>query len=649
GMLELAHMKQGEFNTRLNNVLDPLRAHNPSIKDMRIIRLPDKANEALITGLRTGVVPKYLEPQARAIRAILDEVRAYSEEAGLNIGYEKNYFPRVWDTRKVVTERGAVETMLMEEGGYTPEVAQSIVAKILREDGSPEMATDRSARLTSKQDFSEWRRTAGVQGGPAKGSFEHGRKIDIPDEKLAPWLVNDIEAVLNSYINMAVERAEYARVAGQGEGKLNQIVAQIVDESGEAPHKVAQKIYDQFDAIQHQFHYLENDAVRHFVRGSNAAEVVLHLGLVSLAQMPEFLAPFAIHRVSGRTASGLKVPLKSLAVGLLHGAKDAASAASVLLTGKRRIDKTGLTKHLEQIGLIAPMALESSAAARFSGTAGKFTHRFVRMTLLEGITNVQRLVAADVIKSMIVENSIALDKGNIRPAKRRMYEQELVELGIAPDEAIAWNRAGRPKDGPFQDKMDLALVRGGFQTVIEANPANRPMRYNDPRWAQVLLFKSFMSVFGNTVIKRFGQKMVSKDWTTPRKLSALSAVLASIGVAYYVQYLREAITGYAPRDIDDPKRFSDAVDRSGWSGSATFLWGLFSPFRYGYSDSTSQRIFNLAGPLVGDTAKVADAVMSGDPEKLAETAAKLTPVLNTNQWSRAEVKEMYEEIFEELD
>jgi hypothetical protein len=670
GFHELISLREGTYNTRLDMAIAPLRKHvanKNSLSSLRVVALPKSVNEGIIRGLETGRAPENLVPAIRAIRSILSEVLEYQREAGVNVAERPNYFPHLWNSRKIVDAEwgkfdkggGKFTKHLTEDLGIPKEAAADIVRTLVREEGFLDFIDDTGGRLRKGDDYGAWSRAHRVGGGPSTPPHVKRRVIDTTVEKSGDWMITDLESVLNNYINRAVQKAEYTRIAGIGEHRLNRIVHQIIDEMDvtgklvEQPHTVAQKIYDVFDAMQYRFKSIENPSVLRLNRAASGYEVMAHLGLVTLAQFPETLIPAVKYRVATPTkaAPSIPLPLKSYAVGMASAVQDAISSASTVLTGKRVIPKSEIRKHLERVGVVKVSTLESSAA-RMMRTTGKLTNRFLRLVFMEGVTDMQRAISFDTIQSMIRQNARYLSKGLAQGKRKVMYEQELVELGLDPKEVVDWYRKGMPNDHPISENLDIAAVRAVNNTTIMPKSANTPRLYNDPRFQLPLLFTRFFTVFGNTVIKKVFNDLVSNTRTTPRKIASIAAVATSIGVAYYTQFLRESISGYQYRDEDDPMRIIDAVDRAGWVAMFTRLYPLLvGEYRYQLGPSYVANI--LGGPVGTDVAKAIEAaklsLSKGDVEPAAKWMASMTPIANITPEIEEQLVEFYTELLEGLE
>jgi hypothetical protein len=240
GFHELISVREGEYNTRINNILEPLRkqvVNKNAARTLRLIALPKRINDDLFNALDTGKVPEYLAPVARAIRAVLNDMWKYEREAGVDVGRLPNYLPHMWNANKIRKaefgkKRGGEFTKyLMEKEGLPYDVAQDVIATITHEEGFLDFVEDAGGRLGPNEDYSLWAgRVRQVGGGPSKPAHTKHRvlKGNFPESR--KWLNNDVESVLASHVNRAVRHAEYTRIAGPGESKLNKTVRQIIEE-----------------------------------------------------------------------------------------------------------------------------------------------------------------------------------------------------------------------------------------------------------------------------------------------------------------------------------------------------------------------------------------------------------------------------------
>ena len=621
---------QGKFMSAFDSMVEPIKGR---------IGLKSGPSKAIVRGLRTGKIPQKHQAKAAEVRDFLDKfIVDYVRPVLPDVGHIVDYFPQVWDAAQIESKPKAFRQFLKDHLGFDEVSAENFIRRIRENEGVVDMDLT-SDRLVDPAQAGEWvnKRIMNEGGASKAASLEKHRKIDITEDLLPhaeKWLVNDLEGVMSSYIRSATQRVEYARLMGANEGALNNLVANAIKELGieknpKAVKTLANDVYALADSLQGKYNPIESTMWSKYNRRLANYEVVVHLGLVSLASVPEFAAP-AIQ-------FGL-VP-KAYAKGVASAFNIAARTAERAITGKNRIPKTESIKALESLGQISLNTLQSSHASRFTSVSSKFTSKFMHATGLEALTDVQRVIAYETLGAVIKRNAKAISEGKAT----RFQKEQMIELGVDPKLAKAWFEEGMLKEGNLADLMENAKSRGTRWAITAPNAATKPRLFSDPHFTNVLLFKSFTGVFSNLFMKRalaeLGQAPVG------RKASMAGAMVASVTLAYYTQFLREAISGHK-FDKEGAQRWLDAIDRSALNGSFTHAYVLASPYRYGFTDSSSKRIFNLLGPAVGDLAKVSDIILNRDmsKEKRAKELAKLVPVANVTAEGREAIADAIEDL-----
>jgi len=617
---------RGEFQLQLNNLLEPLKG--------RFGGVPKSVNDAVITGLRTGRVPQHLAGSTRQLRGMLDSLNAYMLEAGLDVGHLKNYFPQVWDVRRIQLHPEKFRTWLEETFEMDRATAENTFRNIVEGDGIPSFTAD-TPRYRKGMNFEQWaqQRFHAVKNPHA----ERSRKMHLPEGASTEWLVSDLEGILTQYIRRAAQRSEFVRTFGKNEETLNRMTADVIREVG--VHKadaVANSIYNLADALQGTYKPIENSAGATLNSAAAAYETVTHLGLVALASLPETMAP----------AIQFGFNPKAYLKGAAYSMREGMAAADRLITGKRHIPHSITETHLKRMGNIIQAHTESMQAARLTNYQRGITNRFMKATLLEHLTNMQRVVAHDTMQSMIMSDAKHLSTGRnalgmkLSAKAERVAKRKLTELGIDPVRLVDWYRNGMP-DGAMKNQIEWGIQRGITWTITHPNAATKPLWMSDPHWQQVSLFKSFTAVFSNTFLKRAIKNTLRENTSTAR-IQTIAGMVAAVALAYYVQYMREYMSGQE-QDTEPAMRLADAVDRAAMTGSATHMYSMFSPYRYNYGEHVIHRFTGLLGPTLNDFLKLMHPIMTDNPEGVAKRLAKQTPILNITEPGR---EYMIEEVYE---
>ena len=342
---------------------------------------------------------------------------------------------------------------------------------------------------------------------------------------------------------------------------------------------------------------------RKVLQSAMNATTMASLTLVSLASMPEFLTA---------TALGTKNPAK-FATNILGASTFAVlrglNGMHKLLTGKAMKGyfnpKTRMGKRaamLRQLGLYDLANLGEAAAQRYVGPSfikagvgstgnsfpikalyrlyglgnlekGRFRARQVRamlnmdvyfeVTALTTMTQMQQLMALTNLNQNIVADAKALSKakrgkGFKLDSTVAQIKSNLKYLGLSNseiNELVRWYDAGHRQihDVPPEFRLDLAGPAHRFVQSVVTLPSegSLPKVFRDPRFAPFLLFKSFITTFGNTFINTIAQRVrfaegkgVSKKYQQSKQIAGMFGTAAAMygavqfaqAIAYLIKY-----------------------------------------------------------------------------------------------------------------
>ncbi|MCZ6803694.1 MAG: hypothetical protein O7D86_07150 [Proteobacteria bacterium] len=201
----------------------------------------------------------------------------------------------------------------------------------------------------------------------------------------------------------------------------------------------------------------------------------------------------------------------------------------------------------------------------------------MRATLLEQLTNIQRLVAFDMARHVIKDYSVEVSNG--KNVKQRLME--LKDFGL--DEADIKSVASGKVDQSLNDKIDFAAQRWSQKIITDPHEGTVPPIMKHPGWNLIFQFRRFVTVFSNTFLKSMLQNIQRyPNWED--KARFLAPMIGSIAVAYYAQFLRDFLK-YSEaepsfRKLKDWRgRIYDAVDRSGYTGDLSVIYQFINPYR----------------------------------------------------------------------
>ena len=173
-----------------------------------------------------------------------------------------------------------------------------------------------------------------------------------------------------------------------------------------------------------------------------------------------------------------------------------------------------------------------------------FYENFFKWTGLQGWTNYTRAVrasiAADFIKDKveIIRNHEGTKTNEVQEA-----EEGLRNLGInVQDMVAAFNGDLTPEQ--YEQVMSTNLKEGTYNFINDAvalpQSANRPLIYQDPRFALFTQFQGFIATFtANHIPKLWGEYV--KRGTPAMKYNAFALMASMIMLGFASQYLKDLI------------------------------------------------------------------------------------------------------------
>src|SRR5690606_9701028 len=122
--------QERETPTYFNNV--QLHLSRFSVRFNRVLKnmTPEQKTAALAELQRLDGKPgEYTDPNARKIHEIFEDFYRYLTEAGLPVHHVENYFPRVWDLKRMEADRDKIQADL-EKLGMPPDMANTMLDRM---------------------------------------------------------------------------------------------------------------------------------------------------------------------------------------------------------------------------------------------------------------------------------------------------------------------------------------------------------------------------------------------------------------------------------------------------------------------------------------------------------------------------------------
>lgn len=460
---------------------------------------------------------------ARAIRKELDSLFEYMQDAGVRVkdlGFKKDYFPRVWDPVAISENQAAFRAMLAKHPGID---ADALIAGLVNSDGVQfTIETDRPGNQFVKERVLR----------------------DITAEEAFPFVKKDLIGILSSYATQATRRAEWARRLGDDSSRLDEMMREAksqgasqvhIDDAKKFIRAVDGTLGDSMDPLARK--WFGNVLVYQNIR-------LLPLAIVSSS------VDFLGIAVRGGTVSDAFSAFKRGVAGLRHG-------------WKMEYPKDAAERLAETMGVIDNAAMSATMSAMYSesmvgSTAKQINDAFFRYNLMESWNRSMRVAA-----SQAALKFLARHKEGSSPHSQRW----LAELGLTAGD-IQVDADGNVAN-VMEPKVVAAVNRWVDGAILRPDAADKPVWMSDPRWALVAHLKQFVYAFQQTILARVAHEWRNGNYTPAlAALSYIPVMIAADTVKALAMGMGEEPDWRADWDVGDHLWYG--VERSGLLGVGQF-------------------------------------------------------------------------------
>ena len=628
-------IKGGDYMQKFTDILDAAKgAWFPGIKKLAGREGLSKAVESgvvkYLRGIRTGEESSGVIKTADAIRSLMDNIRKYvSKSIGEPIENLPNFFPRMYKLKEGLREDW---NELLAKHDISAFEADAIFDHILENKGriSPiSIALNvRKGHITTKA-----------------SSLDYARKLRmIPDSELAPFLNNNLYDVISRYIEDSVSRAEFAKRFGSNLEKVDAMVKQIAKEaqaSGE-PIKMYEinRIYDELDAWQGIYKHSEiSRAQKAIQKGIITASNMSLLQLAALSSIQEVILPIS-------------------EVGVIPWAKAMPHALSALTRTMARNIYKGIPKNqveelAESIRKAGGHASMERMNALLAGDHTAISDLSFRLNTLYYLTEFTNYIAIASYDSLWKGYFKALAKGKgdkwlaLRGYNKAEIDQMAEYYNINLNDAVGWLNGGKQKGSAFYRNYKAGALTFAEDVVLTPNPATVPMFHSDARFALIRHLKTFPTLMGNQIMKRWFTGLLKTKPGYGSKVNYLRKVaptiFGTIVVADMANKLRDYWVYGGRNPVYDPDdqatRLARAIDRVGFLGPGTNIWDAVTNPRVSIIDTIVGADISLMSKAVSGLSSV---ITGTNARPLARQMAKLTPIAGLTKKSRTATTDNYE-------
>ena len=691
-MMQDISMRSGEFYTKLSRIF--------ALATGRAGDINAKANKQIIDHLM-GKDVKFannnIREAATELKALLDSVYKYSKDATSNLetplnlrGESDTLVPRVWNIEYIATRKGkaaflkaANNVLRGKDISVTPE---EMYETVINSGGfvQGDWTNLKADQTRTDKDIAHEQLI-----GETLDSIATAPMMD------AGLVIDDIQALVPRFIQKAIERTEYSRRFGINDELLRDMIKEGTEQIranntevlklGENKDglmhidekKFLKAVWDMARILRNQYGYdMANMATRKWLQRATNTETVIKLPFVTLASIPEFFTPMLkgdvrpdkwfVDFLAGTAWAGYK-GMNGMSKLLFNKHLPAMRKASQDIGGLGIISDVQL---LRELGIADIQAMGDLVATRYAnpnfargglrggakGTiAGKVPKKiraafnmqtYMQATLLTTITEMQQLMALRNFQrhmgrrvKFVNENKGKTLKGR-KARLMKQFTQDLGDYGIIGD--IDLNTSAG------QAEFNAGALRFVDQVITRPNDATTAKAFKNPLTAPLVLFKRFITTYGNTLMTSIGNDFATKTSNVERGKQV--AQVASVAMVMYGSVMfAEIIRGALKGDLDEedfkliPKDFAQfmrRLDRTGLSSApGAVAINLAFPYKRGWWDTTQSRIMNeLLGPLGGDLSALGDALLSNKSDAWTRLAGQMVPSTKPLIKKKARVK-----------
>lgn len=597
GFLQERAMQTGVWTAKLNDILKDTTAQQRAValRNLQSMRHPKSTLE-------------------HNIHDLLEEMHAYLQEAGVkrqigtdeygkpvwgDMGKVTNYFPRYWDSAVI---RANPEKFVEALEPYMGDIAaQKAADKIGLSDGMTDLADNDQ------------------QIGFTPGAESVNRRVfDFINVKNAhefvEFQIQDLTAVLTSYINKAVHRAEYARRFGNGGEKLQDILKELFEQG--ATQEDLETIMKGTAAMTGVLGANEINRTWAGIQGNIIA--IENLALLPLSLFASLIDPLGI---AIRTGS-----FKDAWEGFKRGMEQLRKDLTSKVTGAKQ-EETELELLVRDLGVLDENSMMNAYGDAYSGNymsrgLKKLNETFFRWNGMEGWNKAMRVQATIAGSQFILKHMRTVNDEKADPKVKAESKRYLDEMGLKAEDlkkvetkAVSLTRrqlhAGDPaveviwatnnreellksKEDDTTYRLRRALFKFVDSAVLRPNAAHRPIWGSDPRFALIFHLKQFTHSFQEVIMKR-----VWHEWKQGNTKPAQVALT-------YIPFMAAADAAKAMLlgkgfNMSVGQFFGKEVERSGLLGTGQYAVDAVQDMARGDNPAAS-----FVGPAADHAGTIAD-------------------------------------------
>ena len=580
------------------------------------------------------------------LQVLADKMHLDQTKHNPNLGYLENYLLRYksFNKKAIAKNRTGFIQALKEEFNM-----------------SDADASDLTHRIIDSYEINDIADALDGSGAAGKPGSHKARTLDLAEkDRFQDFMEQDIFSNVAAAAKSAARYNAYQEFIGTDNEVINQLLADIESETGDPDlvNKMAKQIQDYLAAESGNYkrpkpgtigHKLQI-AQRNFMMFTTLAGLPLAT-ISSFVESALTMRALTVEQIfgGGKKPGGLYHLGNEFARTMWTGMQEVSSIVDhrqvlpAATTGKAAIQNLGFYDW--DVG-----AATTTGATEINPWQQTVYENFFKWTGLQGWTNYTRSVRGAIAGDYISDKLDIILNADERTNEVQEAEEGLANIGINVQDMLEAYRGEGMFDPAKYDVVERNFREGMFNFINDAvalpQAQNRPLIYQDPRFALFTQFQGFIATFtANHIPKLWGEYV--KRGTPAMKYNAFAVMATMIMLGFASQYLKDLIKygefrDFGPSDhpfLNTSEYVQRGIRASGLLGTGERVLDQFFPLYEKRSGSYGEWVFNTVtgeSPAAGHAGRLAGGVgdlITGDVGGAAKEAVRATP-LGPFNWLR---------------
>jgi hypothetical protein len=432
---------------------------------------------------------------------------------------------------------------------------------------------------------------------------------------------------VNGYVNSMSEAMAWRNAYGKDGAKLKQNLLEAALEDAKAGRdfdvKAHERLIDIANAQQRQYNRITDPKWR---KRAEAMRTYQYIRTLPSATLSSLIEPFLIiEGIGGKAAMTAFADTISLA----------ARRSARKFTKKTSVKLAELEDVVARSNISRHNAL-SATAQKFDAdvqTLSGLERGLFKWNGLAAWTEYNRMMGAFAADNALKDVAKKLNGDNLSNRQRAALTEQLNEAGLTVDEAMSaynkdtgtWNT-----NSPEYEAVTKAGINLVNDVVLRPDAGNRPLWQSDPHLMLVAQLKGWSSVFGNTIMTRWANKILKSGAVAgPQQAAKLSFFMAAYLTGLTGQIAIKDVARDGEYELDEKELGEVLLQALGQLGPLGMLTDSVAGGRSGPARTAGAFAFGPTGTQAIDAASQIAGVFNGsiDPDKaLTEIGISLTAI-----------------------